>query len=510
MFRNYFKTAWRNILRNKTFSVINIIGLAIGISASLVIYLIVSYDLGFEKFQKDNGRIYRVVSDMKFPDNDFKNSGVPMPLIQTSQKDLTGIEMFVPFSTPNGDMNISIRNANGKPDLYKKQEHILFADNNYFKMLGFTWLAGSQQNSLSEPFTVVLSESRAKTYFPYDDMSKVIGKTIVYNDSIQTTVTGIVKDLNEITDFTFKEFISYSTIEHSGLSNNMGWGEWGSVNSSNQFFIKLNAGTNAASVTRQIQQLFDKNQNNAYLKNIFSLQPLSDIHFNSDYDNFGQRLASRNTLYGLLVVAAILLLLGCINFVNLTTAQAVQRAKEIGIRKTMGSSKGQLIFQFLSETFTLTFIALGVSVILVPFILKLFSDFIPPEINSAMLASTNVGLFMGILLIVVSIFSGYYPALVLSKYNPVVVLKNQSAAAGSSGRKAWVRKSLTVTQFVFAQAFVIATLIIGQQIKYALNKDLGFKKDGIITVNTPLDFFHEETTNRFKWNIAVLCENVKD
>ena len=509
MFRNYFKTAWRNILRNKTFSLINITGLAIGISASLVIYLIVSYDFGFVKFEKDGDRVYRVVSDMKFPDNDFKNSGVPMPLISTAQKELTGIELFVPFSTPNGDMNVLISNDLGKPDLYKKQTDILFADNNYFKMLGFTWLAGSQLNSLGEPFSVVLTESRAKIYFPYGDVSKIIGKTITYNDSIQATVTGIVKDLAAITDFTFKEFISYKTIENSGLGSNFGWGEWGSVNSSNQFFIKLNKGANNTAVTKQVQQLFDKNQKDAYLKNIFSLQPLRDIHFNSDYGNFGKRMAHRGTLYGLLAVAAVLLLLGCINFINLTTAQAVQRAKEIGIRKTMGSSKRQLIFQFLNETFFLTGIALIVSVIFIPFIIKLFADFIPPAINAGMLANTDVALFMLCLLIGVSILSGYYPALVLSKYNPVSVLKNQVSATGAAGRKAWIRKSLTVTQFVFAQAFVMATLIIGQQIKYALNKDLGFKKTGIITVQTPLDFFHEENLKPQMLTREVLLKKIQ-
>lgn len=485
MFKTYFTVAIRSFWRNKIFSLINIIGLAIGISASLVIYLIVSYDFSFDKFEKDRDRIYRVVSDMKFPDNDFKNSGVPLPLIAAAEKEITGVELFAPFSKPNMFLNVSIpSSASRKPDVYKKQKDIVFANNNYFKLIGYKWLAGSAQTSLSEPFSTVLTESRAKTYFPYDDVSKDVGKIITYNDSIKTTVTGIVKDIDEVTDFTFKEFVSYATMKEIDKAN---MEAWGSISSNDQFFIKLNAGISPTSVQKQIQELFKKNQKNNYLNNIFSLQPLSDIHFNADYDNFDQRLAHLPTLYGLLAVAAILLLLGCINFINLTTAHAVQRAKEIGIRKTMGGSRSQLIFQFLSETFLMTLIAMFISIGLVQWIIKLFSDFIPPEINAGMLLNTNMIVFILALLIVVSLSSGFYPAVVLSKFNPVSVLKNQ-VKSGSSSRRAWVRKSLTITQFVFAQTFVIATLIVGQQIRYAMNKDLGFKKDGIINIQTPFTF----------------------
>lgn len=487
MFRSYFITAVRNFRRNKLFSLINILGLAIGISASMVIFLLVQYDFGFDKFEPDGNRVYRVVSDMKFPDSDFKNSGVPLPLITFSKKELTGVEMFAPASTPNGDINVSI-GTSGKPVEYKKQSHVVYADNQLLHLLSCKWIAGSKESSLSQPFTTVLTVSRAKTYFPDNDVSKVIGKTITYNDTIKSTVTGIVQDIDELTDFTFKEFISYSTIENTGLKDNLGWGQWGSVNSNNQFFIKLNKGIQAASMTKQIQQLFDKNQKDAYLKNIFSLQPLSDIHFNSDYGAFDERQANKNALYGLLVVAAILLLLGCINFINLTTAQAVQRAREIGIRKTMGSSKRQLIIQFLSETFLLTLMASLLSIVLVPFIIKTFSGFIPPAIHTGMLVNTQVVLFILILVIAVSVLSGFYPAWILSKYNPVQVLKNQATTGSSSTRKAWLRKSLTVTQFIFAQAFIMGTLIVGQQIKYALTKDNGFKKEGIIIADTPFDF----------------------
>src|SRR3954454_2402772 len=288
MIKNYFVVALRNFRRHKIFSFINIIGLAIGISASLVIYLIVSYDFSFDKFENNSDRIYRVVSDMKLPDNDFKNSGVPLPLIPTAQKEITGVELFAPFSTAS-DMNVTI-NVPGinKPDFYKTQKNIIYADNNYFKLLQYKWLAGSSQNALTDAHTAVLTESRAKTYFPYAEVSKDIGKIIIYNDTIKATVTGVVKDLEETTDFTFKEFISYKTLPNNQFTDES---NWGGVSSSDQFFVKLNPGTSPATVVKQILELFKKHQKNAYLNNVFSLQPLSNIHFNSDYNNFDQRLA---------------------------------------------------------------------------------------------------------------------------------------------------------------------------------------------------------------------------
>lgn len=292
MFKNYLTIAFRNFWRNKIFSFINIIGLAIGISASLVIYLIVSYDFSFDTFQKDKDRIYRVVSNMHFPDQDFKNAGVPLPLPSVVKQQVTGIELAAPFHFGNSEINVGIQSAaNNKTIVYKKQPHVMFADNNFFKLISYKWLAGSPANSLSEPFKVVLTESRAKTYFPSQDVTKDIGKVITYDDSIKATVTGIVKDLDKNTDFTFKEFISYTTIENSGLKNNFGWGEWGSVNSSSQFFLKLKPGIQPQQVEKQINDVRKRNEKDAYLKTSHYLQPLSDIHFNEDYDNFNQRQA---------------------------------------------------------------------------------------------------------------------------------------------------------------------------------------------------------------------------
>jgi putative ABC transport system permease protein len=503
MFKNYFLTALRNFWRSKIFSLINIAGLAIGISASLVIYLLVSYDFGFDKFQKDRDRIYRVVSNMHFPDQDFKNSGVPMPLPEAVTKELPGIELSAAFYL-GGDAKVNIQSLTGKAEEFKKQPRIVYADNNYFGLIGYAWLAGDPATSLREPFTVVLTESRAKTYF--GDASKAVGKVVVYNDSIKTTVTGVVKDLDKTTDFTFKEFISYSTIGNSGLKNNFSWGQWENINSASQFFVKLRPGVQASLIQKQINDIHQRAEKNAYLKIEHYLQPLSDLHFNKDFDNFYQRQAHRPTLYGLLVVATILLLLGCINFINLTTAHSAQRAKEIGIRKTLGSSKRQLVFQFLSETFLLTLVATLLSVLLIPVLLKTFSGFIPPEVTPDMARQPHFILFGLLLIFCVTVLAGFYPSLVLSRYQPVSVLKNQSVHHPSKTRGGWLRKSLTVSQFVVAQAFIMVTFVVGQQIQYTLNKDLGFRKDGILTVDTPWNPDDPSKTKLFLQKIKAIPE----
>ena len=293
---------------------------------------------------------------------------------------------------------------------------------------------------MKDPFTVVLSQSKAAQYFPSLPAADIIGKQITYNDDLTVTVSGIVKDLNETTAFNANEFISFATIAKTHLQDNFMMTVWNDWMAYSQLYVKLSKGTNAPQVEAQLKTLFKKYNKDAKKDAnntmAFRLQPLSDVHFNGNYAGFGQRIANKSTLYGLLAIAAFLLLLGCINFINLTTAQATQRAKEIGIRKTMGSSRKQLVIQFLSETFLITIIATIISVLLTPLLLKMFADFIPPGLNFSLLQQPFMILFLLLLTIVVSFLSGLYPALVLSGFNPVLVLKGNSFANSGHTRKA--------------------------------------------------------------------------
>lgn len=487
MFKNALMIALRNLRKNPVFSFINVLGLSLGISASLVIYLIVSYDFSFEKFQQDGEKIYRVVTTMTFVGTPYPNSGVPTPVQRSIKTDITGVVEAAPihlFFEPK----VAVAGKDpSTPTVFRKQKKVMFTDADYFKLIPYTWLAGNAQQAMLPPFQVVLTESRTKQYFPGVKAQDVIGKTVYYDDSVQVTVAGVVKDLDAVTDFTFKEFISFSTLEKSNLKNNMNWTEWGSVSSSEQLIVKLAPGITAKNVEKQLAALRKKHEKEPQGSSttVHELQPLSDLHFSSTYDNFEQRKANKSTLYGLILLAIFLLTLGCINFINLTTAQASKRAKEIGIRKTLGSVRRQLILQFLSETFLLTLIATFVSVLITPLILLLFSDFVPAELHFNLLRQPDIVLFLIGLMLVVSFLSGFYPALVLSGFKPILVLKNQAFAGSAKTRSSWLRKSLTVSQFVIAQVFVIGTFIVSKQISYSINKDLGFKKEAIVFFFTP-------------------------
>jgi putative ABC transport system permease protein len=487
MIKNYFKIALRSFKRNKLFTLINIIGLSIGISAALVIYLIVNYDFTFDKFHKDGDRIYRIVSNYKFSGEAAYNSGVCGPLADAVKNEMTGIENIAPFFTLD-QFSATIPNDTKTPAKFKNEEDIVLADQQYFNVFQYKWLAGSVKNSLNAPYQVVLTSDRAKVYFPSLSYDQMLGKQVIYEDTISVTVTGIVQSFKENTDFKFKDFLSFSTIKSVKSLKDQIPTDWQSTTSASQLFVKLSTKTSVANIESQLNALLRKHDppkpENKGNSSELRLQQLSDLHFNDKYGGF-VNIANKPTLYGLLVIAVFLLLLGCINFINLTTAQASQRAKEIGIRKTMGSSRFQLIGQFLSETFLITLLAVIISVALAPVILKLFSDFISKDIKLDILSQPGLVIFIVVLTIVVSIISGFYPALVLSSYKPVLVLKNQAYTGTNKTRNAWLRKSLTVTQFIIAQFFIMATILVSKQIYYALHKDLGFKKDAILTITTP-------------------------
>jgi predicted permease len=491
MFKNYFAIALRNFWRHKIFSLITLSGLAIGISTSLVIYLIVQYNFSIDTFHAGSERMYRVVSNHRVSGEEHYNSGVPSPLYKAVQQEVTGVEGATGFLTYGGNVQIPAA-TNREPILFKNEFKMIFADEGYFRFFPRRWLAGSQKAALSQPFTVVISEAKAKKYFPKVSYADVIGRRIVYNESIQTTVTGVVADAPANTDFAFEEFLSLATVHATDLlKSDYGLEGWGSTSSASQLFVKLTPQTTPAQVHEQLKKLMKKyspkNNQDVNITAEWALQPLRNMHFNGNYNSYFIPIASRTTLYGLMAVALFLLLLGCINFINLTTAQSTQRAKEIGIRKTIGSSKKQLILQFLGETFFITLLATIFSVVLTPWILKVFADFVPAGLSFNLQEQPHIIVFLLLLTVVVTLLSGFYPAYVLSAYKPVLVLKNQGYANTGNTRSAWLRKTLTVSQFVIAQVFIMATVLVSKQIHYSLTKELGFKKEAIFSFDIPFN-----------------------
>ncbi len=485
MFKNYFKTALRTFSKNKVTTGINVLGLSIGISAALIILMVIQYDFSFDKYEPGRENIYRIVTD----GDGSKNAGVPVPLHQNMQSTsgIQHITEILPYPYDGSKIKVSIPQGNNKaPQAFKNQEKIAFTDNAYFSIFPHEWMAGNTKTALKNPFEVVLSESYANRYFPGISPEKLIGKTVILSDTILTSVTGVVKDLKANSDFEYKIFISSPTITASNLKTNYSWDEWGFTNSAFQTIVKLYPQVRPAQVNKQIAAIFKEHSSGSDAdKTIHRLQPLSDVHTNTDFEG----PVDISTVRNLILLAVFLLLLGAINFINLSTAQATQRAKEIGIRKTLGSKKSQLIFQFLSETFLLTLFTAVLSVAITPLLLKTFTGFIPEGLQFSYLYDQPVVWFFFLLLIViVSVVAGLYPAFILTKFQPIAVLKNNVVSNTGVSRSAWMRKTLIVFQFIIAQVFIIGMMVVDKQIHYSLQKDMGFRKDAIINFYVPFDF----------------------
>ncbi|MEO1032501.1 MAG: FtsX-like permease family protein [Bacteroidota bacterium] len=484
MIKNYFKIAWRNIMNNKVFSLINIVSLTIGLSASLVIGLMIYYNYTYDNFHTDGDRIYRIVTESKRPDGRLSyNSGVTTALkdaiIQNSNfETVSDFHIFNAAKIENRDANLEFRNP----------EFIIFTNSQYFDLFDYEFLAGNEQDILSNPNEVILSEERASLYFPNAKPSEIIGQSLTYNDSINTVVTGVVKGFKSHSDIVFQEFVSLGTALQTNMRNNLVYKSWHLTNWTSQLFVKLNGLADVKDVEKYIEDVAFQNQNEASVKKgysrTFRLQPLNDLHFNPNYAIYDieSSRASKSMLKNLALVAIFLLILGCANFINLNTAHASNRAKEIGIRKTLGGSKRQLIKQFMGETFLLTLCSTLISLVAVYWLVHVFSNFMPKGLSFGLLKDPIILLSIVIGIALVTFLSGFYPAIVLSRFNTIKVLKNQVEV---DDKKFPMRKFLTVFQFTIAQVFIIGTLLLTKQINYLLNKDLGFQTEAIISFGYP-------------------------
>ena len=487
MLLNYFRMAFRSLSKSKLYTIINVLGLSLGVSACLVIFLITHFELSFDRFHRDEERIYRIVDESQNGTGVHHSmGGTTDPMAMTVRAEVPGLQTVTGFYNYYTNVTIpegsTIRLKLERPK-YGMPSDIVITDPQYFDIFNYQWLAGSPAASISQPFQVVLTESEAHRYFGPGSPDEFIGRQVWYHDSLHTVVSGIVKDWTENTDFRFKDFISVATVSHTFLKNDIDFGAWGMWNDETQAFVKLGNGVTKAQVERQLAVLGKKHLiEREGGKDSLLLQPLADIHFNAAYTDAYSRKASLPTLYALMGIAVFILLIAAINFINLSTAQSIQRVKEIGIRKVLGSSRGGLILQFLTETFVLTCAAAGISVLLVNPILGAFHSFLPEGLSFHP-ADTTTLLFIASIILITSLLAGFYPARVLSSFLPVVSLKGEGGP--TFNQKSYLRKSLIVFQFTIALVFIIGTWIIGDQIHFMLNKDMGFTKTAIINISTP-------------------------
>jgi putative ABC transport system permease protein len=509
MFSNYLKIAFRNLWKYPVFSAINILGLAIAMSAAMVVYLLVDYDFSFDKFHKDGDRIYRIIYHS--PANGLiaasSTTALPHLFTEAIKKDIPGIESVYPITLFQNASATIPKQAEQEASTFTYIRGIIFVAPAYFELVKYDWLIGSAA-VLKTPNQVVLTEKQAKKYFPKHKLSEIAGRQIIYNDTLKTTIGAIVADLKENTDFHFTDFIAETSIPASlTLKKHFSWNWIAGGNYQNNALIKISAASSPEKITEQLNQLYKKLAANPGKFSI-SLQPLADFHFNEEYNGFYAATANKKILHNLLALAAFLLLLGCANFINLTTAQASQRAKEIGIRKTMGSSRVQLMAQFLTETFLLTLIATLLAFIFIPYLLQFVDDYVP---GGFYFKFTNPQLysFAIILLLAVTFLAGFYPALVLTRFKPIITLKKQ-VVNGNQPNAAPLRKVLTVWQFVLAQVFLLSTLIMVKQIQFMLNKDLGINKDGVVYFWMPNDYKNPENAHRLITKAPVLVNLLKE
>jgi putative ABC transport system permease protein len=479
MLKNYLKIARRNIARNRVYTIINILGLALGVCACIVIYVITSYEFSFDTFHPGKERIYRIMGDATESTGEKLHwSKLPMQVAQTARAELPGLDAIAAVSPYNAKISV--------PDGNKAAKHFdnsgtVIAEQQYFAIFKYDWLAGNSATALNSPFTVVLTESKAQQYFGNAPPDKIIGREVIYDDSLRVAVSGIVKDWTKNTDLTFTDFISFGTIKSSFLKNSANPDSWKEGDMSTWVFVKLLPGTAPAKVNALLTGLI-KRHADPKMKLSPWLEPLSDIHFNADVIENPIRTAHMPTLYSLMAIALFILVLAVINFINLSTAQSIRRAKEVGVRKVLGGSHTSLILQFLTETLVLTFFAVMLAVLLVKPVLAAFRSFIPVGVKFQ-LFDLSTCIFLLLITVVTALLAGFYPAKVLSASLPALSLKGEGAQRG--GEKWLLRKGLIVFQFTVSLVFIIGTIVISNQLKFTRSKDLGFNADAIVTVGTP-------------------------
>ena len=485
MISNNLTIARRNITRHKLYTVINILGLSLGICSCIVIYIITSYERSFDTFHPGKERIYRVMGDVtESTGSTLHFARVPLAVSQTAREGLQGMDLIagiIPY-----DIKISVPDGGNPAKQFDSRiagTHYVttvIAEPQYFEIFRYEWLAGNAR-ALSAPFTVVLTESRARQYFGAVSPDKMLGKQVVYEDSLKVNVGGIIKDWDMNTDLAFTDFISFPTLQSSFLNNRIRRNAWGQRDMNTWTFAMLSPYATMAQLKAGLATLV-KTHAGSEVKLSLWPEPLTDIHFNSDIIENPIRTAHVPSLYALMGIALFILILAVINFINLSTAQSIQRAKEVGVRKILGGSRAGLMLQFLTETFVLSACAVLLAILLVKPVFALFRTFIPAGISFHLLSPSTLLICISAVFIT-TIFAGFYPARVLSSYKPALNIKGAGWHRG--GEKWLLRKGLIVFQFTVSLVFIIGSMVISRQLSYTREKDLGFRSDAIITIDPP-------------------------
>lgn len=485
MLKNYFKTAIRNLRRNRTFAIINILGLVLGISGTVVIYRIITFENSFDTYHTEVEQVYRINLVQATTGVVNRGQSVMHPLRLSMQTDfldwkIAGLHHYY-------DGIFVYENDQAVKQKFKVEEGMAFVQPDFFHIFDYELVAGSEEGLLDEPNTMAISTSAADKLFGLNGRGyqSILGKTIGFENKLTMKIEAVYQDPPENTDFGFDYLMFYEGARIYPYAGELK--RWGTINGATRLWVKLPTGQ-----TQEQANALLKEASKDYLANMgvtsedvyFSLEPLLDIHLDEETGPGGY--VSRGTMKAMQIIAIILILTAAINFVNLATAQSVKRAKEIGIRKVMGGLKSHLVVQFLSEVFLITTASVIISLALSEAALIRLEPILGYRLGLNLLSEPGIVLFLITLILVITFLAGFYPAIVLANYNPVQALKSGGLRGKSRQGGLSMRRFLVVFQFLISQTLIIGTLVVLFQMEYMQNKDLGFDTEAILTFSIPV------------------------
>lgn len=494
--KHTFRTLWRN----GGFTLLHVVGLAIGLSAAWLVWHYVDFEFSHNRAIPDRARIFRVVSTFKGNEDTFNsNAGCPEPVWRAAEQ-LSGVAKAIPVQNSFA-LTVSPEGASRG---FTEVREIAKTTNEYFGLVPHRWLAGSASSALSQPGQAVLAWSRAEKYFPRHTPEEILGKTIRYEtfrDTISVEVVGVVEDLDFPSSFQDKEFLSISIPKED---------QWGSVNSNQQTWLVLNREGDAPLVEKALNDLSERNTGEQLkrwnMQRQLSLQSLSEVHFAPKFASH-IRAADPKVLGVLGLVASFLLILACINYINLSTARIPMRSREIGIRKTLGGRSAGIIGNFLLETVATCLLAVGLAAMLTYWAFGYFKDDLPEDVLQFVSWKKTL-LFLLFIVATVSLLAGLYPGWLASRFQAVSLLRGQFAGQtlSRSARGKNLRRGLIIFQFFIAQVFIIGALVVGLQLDFMRHSDLGFDKQAVLTLEQPMNAYRDPA---LKAKFSVLAESFR-
>lgn len=469
MIRNYLTLTFRNFLRNGNYTLINILGLSIGITSCIILFLLIRFDTSVDKFQTHYDRLYRVVRKENNASGTVYESVTPYPFAAAFRQDFSDVPLVTQFHFHReGFLTIGTEKH--------AIEQVLFADTSFFDVFNFGVISGNPVKELSQPNKTFLTQSLATK------LGLKVGDKLKFNNKINLEVVGLVNDVPANSHIHYEMIVSWPSF----TKDFFGWpvDRWG-LSSAGFSYVVLPATHTEEQIESRFAAFVKKYYDDTEAARVkYLLQPFNEIHFDTAYTATPSKLENveKTYLYVLAILGLFILLIACINFVNLATALAIKKSKEIGIRKTLGARRSQLTLYFLSETLLLTLFSVIISLGLVEWILPWLRNFIEKDIYLNLLDPSLLW-FLILLVITSTLVSGFYPAVILSGFDPIQVLKNKISARGSSG--ASVRRMLVVFQFIIAQLMIIGTIVISAQMNYLNSRSLGFSSTSVLNVPLP-------------------------